>query len=74
MRDDLAEQLLAELRQLNQTIASFRDDVRLGASTIAAAQLIAVDAARSEVFAVLMDDQLAEVALRLNNLINKSDK
>lgn len=65
MRDDLAEALIAELRQLNKSVSGLQSEVRRAAAIVAAGSLVAVDAARSEVFAHLMDESLVELADRL---------
>ncbi len=65
MRDDQAEALIAELRQLNRSIGGLQAEVRRAAAIIAAGSLVAVDASRSEVFAHLMDESLIDLADRL---------
>lgn len=65
MTDSLNADLLAELKTLNASIAGLKDEIGRAASLVAASQLIAVDASRSEVYATLMDDHLVETARRL---------
>ncbi|GFZ98094.1 hypothetical protein [Elstera cyanobacteriorum] len=62
MTDDA---LLAEIRNLTQAIRDLQGEVRRSACMVASAQLIAVDASRSEVYATLMDDSLLETTERL---------
>ncbi len=62
MTDDA---LLAEIRNLTQAIRDLQGEVRRSACMVASAQLIAVDASRSEVYATLMDDSLLETTDRL---------
>lgn len=59
------ENLTGDVQRLADSIEGLRRDVRWSASLIAAAHLVAVDAARSEVYATLMDEQLLETAVRL---------
>lgn len=62
MTDDA---LLAEIRNLTQAIRDLQGKIRRSACMVASAQLIAVDASRSEVYATLMDDSLLETTERL---------
>lgn len=62
MTDDA---LLVEIRNLTQAIRDLQGEVRRSACMVASAQLIAVDASRSEVYATLMDDSLLETTERL---------
>lgn len=55
----------AQIALLVREIAALREDLRQSAALVAAAQLVAVDAARSEVYARLMDEQLSETTSRL---------
>lgn len=64
MSDD-NQAIVNELRSLTEAIHALRQDVKQAAACVAAANLIAVDASRSEVFAVYMDDELMKVADRL---------
>lgn len=62
--------LLDELKTLNANLVGLRSDVLQAASMVAAAQLTATDASRSEVFAHLMDDHLIEIARKLAEMIS----
>lgn len=64
--------LLAELRTISQSLQGLRAEIRTAASTVAAGQLIAVDASRSEVYATLLDEQLVETATRIATLLTST--
>jgi hypothetical protein len=62
--------ILSEIRNLTQAIQDLQAEVRRSACMVASAQLIAVDASRSEVYATLMDDSLLETTERLSKLLS----
>ncbi len=64
--------LLAELRSITDSLHGLRAEIRTAASAVAAGQLIAVDASRSEVYATLLDDQLVETATRIAALLSNA--
>lgn len=69
MNDETAQAMLAEMQALNRNLTALTTEMSRAATMVAAAQLIAVDAARSEVYATLMDDQLVDVARKLKILM-----
>jgi|GEM_PF-3107495 len=69
MNDEIAQAMLAEMQALNRNLTALTGEMSRAATMVAAAQLIAVDAARSEVYATLMDDQLVDVARKLKILM-----
>lgn len=71
MNEDTAA-VVAELRALTEAVQGLRRDVKQAAACVASASLIAVDASRSEVFAVYMDDELMKVADRMLKAMNKA--
>lgn len=72
MSDD-SQAIVTELRALTEAIHALRRDVKQAAACVASASLIAVDASRSEVFAVYMDDELLKVADRLAKAMNRTE-
>ncbi|MDX2103221.1 MAG: hypothetical protein EAZ99_17975 [Alphaproteobacteria bacterium] len=65
MDDRLAEELMQELRTLNANLVDLKQTIERSAGLVAASQLIATDAARSEVFATQLDEHLVEVGAKL---------
>jgi hypothetical protein len=72
MDQPTAEALLHELKALNANLAAFKSSMMTAAGLVAAAQLIATDASRSEVFATQLDDQVVEVGARLVKMATPS--
>lgn len=73
MNDEIAQAMLAEMQSLNRNLTALTTEMSRAATMVAAAQLIAVDAARSEVYATLMDDQLIDVARKLKILMQAAN-
>lgn len=68
--DEAIAALKTEIERLGTTIDELRAEMRWATGMVAAAHLVAVDAARSrEVFATLMDENLVETAERLVRLM-----
>ncbi len=67
---EMNDAILSEIRNLTQAIQDLQAEVRRSACMVASAQLIAVDASRSEVYATLMDDSLLETTERLSKLLS----